>query len=419
MIVIRLLTQTVAFAFTQIWANKIRAMLTCLGIIIGVWAITTVFSAMTGMKAHVMSGLEDLGTNKITIRGQRPDALDGKVRWSDIKMNQRDVAQLRDHATLIKNVTLFAGRGMEVRSNTVVKPGVEVIGIEPPWHEVERRQPIYGRPLNWTDMQEQRDVCLINDLAIDELELLNNGVGEYIQIKGRRFQIVGVVETREAPMSFGEEEIESEVFIPYDTFEKLEDWFWPRVAAEMVDSNVLDEATAEVDFILRRSRNLDPNWPNTWRVQAIQQQLDVINDTSRSMTIIAGVLVGISLLVGGIGIMNIMLVSVSERTREIGLRKAVGANPLVILLQFLIEAVILCIGGGALGLVLAQATTVAMQTTDWEALTDGRFSLARAEIPMWTMLLAVGFSAFVGIVFGLGPALKAARLDPIEALRHD
>jgi len=399
MIIIRLLTQTVAFAFTQIWANKIRAMLTCLGIIIGVWAITTVFSAMTGMKAHVMSGLEELGTNKITIRGQRPDQLDGKVRWSDIKMNQRDVAQLRDHATLIKNVTLFAGRGMEVR--------------------IERRQPIFGRPLNWTDMQEQRDVCLINDLAIDELELAGNGVGEYIQIKGRRFMIVGVVETREPPMSFGEEEIESEVFIPYDTFEKLEDWFWPRVSAEMVEANMLDEATAEIDFVLRRSRNLDPNWPNTWRVQGLQQQLDVINDTSRSMTIIAGVLVGISLLVGGIGIMNIMLVSVSERTREIGLRKAVGANPLVILLQFLIEAVILCIGGGALGLVFAQATTVAMQTTDWESLTDGKFSLAQAEIPMWTMLLAVGFSAFVGIVFGLGPALKAARLDPIEALRHD
>jgi len=418
-ILIRILTQTVAFAFTQIWANKIRAMLTCLGIIIGVWAITTVFSAMHGMKQHVLSGLEELGTQKITVRGTRPPQLEGKVRWSDLRVSQRDAQQLREHATLIRNITLYAGRGMEVRSNSVVKPGVQVTGIEPPWHDVERRYPTIGRPLNWTDMQEQRDVCLINDLAIEELQLPNDGVGEYIQIGGRRFLIVGVLESREAPMSFGDNEIESEVFIPYDTFEKLRDWFWPRLSAEMIGPNMLEEATAEIGFILRRSRNLEPSWPDTWRVQGLQQQLDVINDTSRSMTIIAGVLVGISLLVGGIGIMNIMLVSVSERTREIGLRKAVGANPLVILLQFLIEAVILCIGGGAIGLVLAQATTVALQQADWQSLTDGKFSLAQAEIPMWTMLLAVGFSAFVGIVFGLGPALKAARLDPIEALRHD
>jgi len=132
------------------------------------------------------------------------------------------------------------------------------------------------------------------------------------------------------------------------------------------------------------------------------------------MLVGASVMVGISLLVGGIGIMNIMLVSVSERTREIGLRKAVGANPLVILLQFLIEAVMLCLGGGLIGLVLGQLTVLGMTSVDEE-----NWPFATAEIPLWAILLAIGFSAGVGIVFGMWPAVKAARLNPIEALRHE
>ena len=173
-----------------------------------------------------------------------------------------------------------------------------------------------------------------------------------------------------------------------------------------------EEATAEVRFFLRRMRHLKPGDPDTFHLEVMERHLKEIQNVALIMTAVAGGIVGISLLVGGIGIMNIMLVSVSERTREIGLRKAVGARPGTILLQFLVEAVVLCLCGGCLGLLGA------------EALTKGITSIPNAElemayIPLWAIGMAFGFSAFVGICFGMFPAIKAARLDPIEALRHE
>jgi putative ABC transport system permease protein len=178
----------------------------------------------------------------------------------------------------------------------------------------------------------------------------------------------------------------------------------------MKSPELAEDVKAEVRFLLRSMRKLEPDAEETFQVEVLQQIIDQFNAMAAGISAGAGGIVAISLLVGGIGIMNIMLVSVSERTREIGLRKAVGARPAVILLQFLVEAVVLCLVGAALGLLAGQAITLLLQFAE---------PLKRAQIPSWAVMLAAGFSAATGIIFGMFPAIKAARLDPIVALRHE
>ena len=176
--------------------------------------------------------------------------------------------------------------------------------------------------------------------------------------------------------------------------------------------DVSDEARAELAFFLRQKRKIPVGDPDDFRIEVVEQFLAKFRTVAAATTLIATCVVGISLLVGGIGIMNIMLVSVSERTREIGLRKAVGARPSAILLQFLVEATMLCLLGGLVGLIIGQLIVSAVAHIP-------AAQMSKAYIPGWAIALAFGFAASVGILFGMFPAIKAARLDPIEALRHE
>jgi len=189
-------------------------------------------------------------------------------------------------------------------------------------------------------------------------------------------------------------------------------YLWVGILAESKSPEVSDDARAEISFFLRRTRNIKPGEPDTFRVDSVKNFLDIFNEIARVVMMVAGGIVGISLLVGGVGIMNIMLVSVSERTREIGLRKAVGAKKSAILTQFLIEAVVLCFVGGLFGIGFGQLLTTGIANIP-------KVELDMAYIPLWAIGLAFGFSGSVGIFFGMFPAIKAARLDPIEALRHE
>ncbi|HQY88518.1 MAG TPA: FtsX-like permease family protein, partial [Tepidisphaeraceae bacterium] len=230
-----------------------------------------------------------------------------------------------------------------------------------------------------------------------------------ILIGQRRYVIVGVVEERKDTF-FGLNAEGTEVIIPFTTKLREEPNLFYHVEAAAVSTDLAPEAAAELDFFMRARRGIGPLDKPNFAVEYLSSIVDSFNNMAAGITVLATGVVAISLAVGGVGIMNIMLVSVSERTREIGLRKAVGARPAAILFQFLVEAVVLCTMGGLIGILIGWGVASGLK---------GIPQLKEAYIPGWAIALAFFFSAGVGLIFGMFPAIKAARLDPIDALRHE
>jgi putative ABC transport system permease protein len=409
--VVRLLWQTVFLALGQVWANKIRAVLTALGIIIGVVGVTVIAAGLQGMQGYVLNEFEGLGASKMWLNGNVPQSKRSVMSWTDVKMTTYEARLLRDNAESLNSVTPESGARWDVSYGKKVAQGVRVTGIWPSWHEIENRQVLFGRPLSNIDDAENRQVCIINERAIEELNLDVDPVGDYIIVDGRRFLIVGVVETKEASMFEGGDS-RVELYIPFSTHKMMNPYTWTTLILQLKDPDKAEDAKAEIRFILRNHRNLAPDDEDTFEMFAVQSIIDGFNNVAWVIRVVMLVVVAISLLVGGIGIMNIMLVSVSERTREIGLRKAMGAKPPVVLMQFLVEAVVLCFVGGLVGLLVGQLITVAVTFVPNLPLND-------LAIPGWAIWISLLFSGGVGILFGMFPAIKASMLNPINALRHE
>jgi putative ABC transport system permease protein len=406
------LTQSVMLALGQIWSNKVRSLLTTMGIIIGVASVTAVIAALTGLRANILADFEVIGNNKIAVFAQHPQT--GRHRrasWDMIRLVPSNFDDMLDHCPSVEAFTRITANTLDVVFGDESIEGARITGVEPSWHKVEGRSVIQGRPFNLVDMREARPVCLIDATTRDKLRLDRNCIGQSIYIDRIRYLIVGMVEPPAEFSMFGSGGPEYRVFIPFSTaWRKSPGWMYVLVNA--VTPEVSDDARAEIRFYLRRQRELRPEDPDTFGINVVEEFVQAFNQIAVGITMVAGGIVGISLLVGGVGIMNIMLVSVSERTREIGLRKAVGAPPSAILLQFLIEAITLCSVGGLAGIVGGQLLTEIMSIIPGAR-------LDRAYIPLWAIGVSIGFSALVGVFFGMFPAVKAARLDPIEALRHE
>jgi len=407
-----LVVQSAWLALRQIWANKSRSFLTTLGIVIGVASVMAVIAALTGLKAKIVTKFETVvGSNNIFMFPDRPDG--GKFRhapWHVIRFRPEQFEGLLQHCPSVARFTRICESRTTVRHREYVIEDVGVRGIESSWHAIQGRKVLIGRPFSPVDEEQAVQVCLVTEDVRDKLHLDRDPTGARIIVGRRSFRVIGVIE--KAPQFGGREgRSEREVIIPFATGWKFK-WPWMWAIASSRSAETAEEATAEVRFFLRRMRHLKPGDPDTFHLEVMERHLKEIQSVALIMTAVAGGIVGISLLVGGIGIMNIMLVSVSERTREIGLRKAVGARPGTILLQFLVEAVVLCLCGGCLGLLCAELLTMGVASIP-------NAELEMAYIPLWAIGVAFGFSAFVGICFGMFPAVKAARLDPIEALRHE
>ena len=407
-----LLYQSLFLAFGQIRTNKLRSLLTTIGIVIGIASVTAVIAALTGLKAKVVDAFESLGTNKMFVQPDVPRT--GKLKhmnWKKFYLRPDQVEGMLLHCPSVKAMTRIVDDASTIQFGEHSEENVNIKGIDPDWHVIENRTVTLGRPFTLIDNEQGRAVCLINESVRQKLMLPADCVGLSLSIKGRRFTIVGIVETRTESSMFGGGQSGSEVFVPFRTL-----WRPNRsnmnVVAACRSAELSDEAQAEITFFLRHTRQIHLGEPDTFRIWVVQKELDEFNKVAGTMTAIAGGVVSISLLVGGVGIMNIMLVSVSERTREIGLRKAVGARPSAILLQFLVEAIMLCCLGGLFGVLGGQGLTKLIASIPGA-------NLDTARVPGWAIALSFGFAASVGLIFGMFPAIKAARLDPIEALRHE
>jgi putative ABC transport system permease protein len=411
---LRLLYQSVYLALGQIWTNKTRSILTTIGIVIGVASVTAVIAAVTGLKTSVLKQVETLGIiNTIVVLPKLPDKepLQPESLWA-VRFLPEHFDGMLEHCPSVERFSrLSIVEPRPAQHGERSADFVSLLGIEPTYHHIFNRPVVLGRTFSVVDDEQARYVCLIDTKLRDKLRLDRDCIGQSILLGYSRFRIVGVIEWR-APLDPAQGPPESyEVFIPFRTAFKLEEPLIAAVAAGK-STEVVEEAQAEIRFFLRQTRNLRPSEPDTFQVESVKRYLETFDKIALIVTLVAGGIVGISLLVGGVGVMNIMLVSVSERTREIGLRKAVGAKKSAILTQFLVESLVLCFFGGIIGIGLGQLLAVAIANIP-------KVEIGTAYIPAWAVALSFGFTGCIGIFFGMFPAIKAASLDPIEALRHE
>ncbi len=404
-----LVVQSIFLALGQIWSNKARSILTTIGIIIGVASVAVVIAALSGMKAKVLKEFEQVGTNTIWCGPHWPDTGPLKdASWMRIRFAPENFEGLLEKCPSIERFTPQMWRREKVSYSNTQLEDVTIKGGNPNLVIIENRELLHGRAISLIDESQKRNVCLINETLRKDLKLPEDCELEVIDIGGKSFSIVGVMKDKASVFDGG---VSKEAYLPFSTAWKI--WSpWIDLVLQCKNPQLSQEAQAELRFFLRNAKKVRPGDPDPFRINAVEDALKQFNKIAVMVTLIASCVVGISLLVGGVGIMNIMLVSVSERTREIGLRKAVGARPAAIMFQFLIEAVVLCLVGGMVGIGLGQLLTMAISRIP-------NAQMEEAFIPMWAIMLSFGFSAFIGVFFGLLPAVKAARLDPIIALRHE
>ena len=390
-----------------------RSLLTMLGIIIGVASVTAVIGALTGLQTKVLDDFGTFGTNKVFLNPERPSTGPRRnIPWSEVRFRPEEFDGLLEACPSVKALTRQSHLQFKVRHAERVEDNVRVMGIEPSWHTIDNRSVTLGRPFSLVDERQGRAVALVNPAARDKLRLPRECVGASIIAGERRFTVIGVVEPEAQRSIFGGSADAMEIFIPFKTAMNMRPNNNISVVASARSPDVSEDARAEIDLLPAQQAphpaRRDGHLPRRRRPEVHRHIQGCVADHDP----VAAGIVGISLLVGGVGIMNIMLVSVSERTREIGLRKAVGARPSAILLQFLVEAVTLCLFGGLLGVLGGEAIATLI------AKIPGT-SMDRAEVPVWAIVVSFSFCALVGLVFGMFPAIKASRLDPIEALRHE
>ena len=396
----------------QLRAHKLRSLLTLLGIVIGVAAIIAVVSLGEGLRREVISQFVfSGGAGMIEVEPPRQWVRkDGRwVRrpWQEYLTEADMVAMQREIDGLHAIVPSVEGSASLQRGKTTVD--ASYTGTSAEFNEGFNWPVLGGRPLNADDLRLARKVCLLGDDVYATLFQGANPLGKEILLNGDRYVVVGVLDER---VRFGRSE-GNIVLVPYTTAQKRlrgEDHF-SELTLFVEDLDAVDRVVAAVRRVLRRHHEHGDDF----RIETSQGEIDDANEFFRVLQQVGGGIAGISLLVGGIGIMNILLVSVAERTREIGIRKALGAKPRHILGQFLAESVVLSMVGGLLGILTGfgfglGAAFVIQQLAPGAPFT----SIVSAESVLW----AVGFSSAVGIFFGVYPAFRAARLDPVEALRR-
>lgn len=408
---------TIRIAFRALAKNRMRAGLTVLGVVIGIAAVTTMVSIGQSASALVQGQFESLGTNVIVVMPGSSHR--GGVRQGmTMTLTAEDSQAIVDECeTIVASSPLVGAGGQMIYRNANWQPK-EMFGVGPDYLTV-RNWPIrFGGFFAEHDVTSSAKVCVIGQTVVAKLFQTTNPLGESVRIKKIPFRIIGILEPKGANI-VGDDQ-DNIVLMPYTTVRKrLQGSSFNNVNAIMASARStqqMAEAEIEIDQLLHERHRITPGEPADFRVQNTTEIANVLGIITGTMTMMLASIAGISLLVGGVGIMNIMLVSVTERTREIGIRMAVGARSRDILLQFLVEAVILSSLGGVVGIALGVSASAGV-TTLINAFTSGTKWPVVVSIP--AAIVAMLFAGAVGVFFGFYPARRASLLDPIDALRYE
>jgi putative ABC transport system permease protein len=396
-------------ALSSLMANRMRSFLTMLGILIGTGSVISVVSLMQGFSESIKNEFASLGGSSMTLeaKNDNENMRTGKlnnIRIADIEVLRYRVQGVSDVAPIMQVIST----GASYKGSTTTP---SVLATTADYQKVRASYAEYGRFIAASDDKGRRRVAVIGPELRDDLKMPENPVGEFFRIGNEWFKVIGMMEKQGELLGFSQDNY---VIIPFDVGRTLmgnsnEPYF--RVSFNVENIDQVENVKDRVKRAVRISRNLKPGEDDDFRVEGSDTLVKQVESFTATATAVLAGVVSISLLVGGIGIMNIMLVSVTERTREIGILKALGATRRDILIQFLLEAGLLALLGGIIGIVMGYLAGQGIA-----ALIPG---LPSPHAPMWIVLTAAGFSALVGVIFGIMPASKAASLDPIEALRYE
>jgi putative ABC transport system permease protein len=403
-----LVGETVAVAFQSIRANKLRSVLTMLGIIIGVGAVITMVALGSGAQKAVEDRIAALGANVFTVRA-------GQAMRGGIRITDRTILSTDDYEALLRDARLLEAVVPEMESRLQVEYGnqnsnLEVVGTTPNYIQVKNYTVPFGRMFSTGDDEARRRYAVLG-AAVPRMLNANPAamINQTIRVGGINFEIIGILSEKGA--AGGWSNPDEQMLIPLQTakYRVFGSDRLRSLSVQVADGVPVQQGMVDLERILRREHRIRPGAENDFTIRNQQDLLATQQQTTQVFTTLLASIAAVSLLVGGIGIMNIMLVSVTERTREIGVRKALGATRGNIMLQFLVEALALCLVGGLLGVLAGIGTAVALsRIMQWNTL-----------ISPAAVTIAFGFSALVGLFFGIWPARRAAGLDPIDALRYE
>ncbi|MDD4859729.1 MAG: ABC transporter permease [Dehalococcoidales bacterium] len=405
-------------AISSLTVNKLRSSLTMLGIIIGVGAVITLMSVGRGVQAQITETIEDYGSNTLNVISQTPGVKGlAAMQAATPSLTLEDSQAIAERIPYVTRVAPVSENYVDVTFADSSTLGV-IEASTPDFEDVYNYHTASGRFINDRDIGLKDSVVVLGEKVVKDLFGTKDPIGQKVKLSGRSFTVVGVLEPKGGQMMGVS--MDSIIVVPITTYQSK---LFPRqtssgedavqsIAVQITSSEHSDFVTAEVEDLLRRRHRIGAGDKDDFAIISNEQILSLFQQITGALTIFLGAVAGISLLVGSIGIMNIMLVSVTERTREIGIRKAVGAKRRDILLQFLIEAAMMSFTGGGIGIIGGWLLSLLISQIDLSGTT------LRAVVSPDIIILAVSVSIFIGIASGMYPAMRASRLNPIDALHY-
>ena len=404
-----LIGETVGVALSALRANKLRSLLTMLGIVIGVAAVIAVVALGAGAQAAVKERISSLGTTLLTVTP-------GQQRGMGVSFDQNAKLTMADAKAVETKATTLSAVQPELNSRLQVQyqnqnTSTSIVGTTANYLEVRKYTLDAGRMFTAAEDEGKQRLVVLGSAVLESMNIRSPDaiIGEAVRIRGIQFTVIGVLKSKGQTSPFGNPD--DQVLIPLNTarFRVMGSDRIRSISVLAMSEDSIPAAMAEIQKILRREHRLLANKPDDFSIRSQADFLNTLGETTAVFTYLLSGIAAVSLLVGGIGIMNIMLVSVTERTREIGIRKAIGATPRDILIQFLIESAIISLLGGFIGAAVGTGGAAAMSA----------FAQWNTQVSGASIIMAFIFSAVVGVLFGVWPARRAARLDPIVALRYE